>query len=196
MAKQTDRRYAALIVSTSEQFNHTVKQILAERRFAVMEVKKSASLARRELVSGSYDLVVIHAPLSDELGIEFVCDVEAKYDVEILMACPGEIAGDVSEQMVDKGVFVVPRPIEGYALEEKLRLACAVCDKKRELLEKIQAMEDKMEEQRLVNQAKWVLIDAKHMTESEAHRFIGKTAMNRCVSKKVIAKQILADLDD
>ena len=48
-----------------------------------------------------------------------------------------------------------------------------------------------MEEIRLVNQAKWALIEQQRMTESEAHRYIEKQAMDRCVSKKEIALQIL-----
>ena len=44
---------------------------------------------------------------------------------------------------------------------------------------------------RLVNRAKCLLIERKAMTEQEAHRWIEKQAMDRCVSRKVIAEQIL-----
>ena len=53
------------------------------------------------------------------------------------------------------------------------------------------AIEEKMEEIRLVNRAKWLLIGELNMTEQEAHRYIEKQAMDRCVSRKIIAEQIL-----
>ena len=48
-----------------------------------------------------------------------------------------------------------------------------------------------MEEIRIVNKAKWILIDREHMTEEEAHRYIEKTAMDMCVSKRTIAEKII-----
>ena len=50
-----------------------------------------------------------------------------------------------------------------------------------------------MEEIRIVNRAKWMLIDRLHLTEQEAHRMIEKRAMDRCVTRRVIAEEILAD---
>ena len=49
-----------------------------------------------------------------------------------------------------------------------------------------------MEEIRLVNRAKWLLIEELKMTEQEAHRYIEKQAMDRCVTKRVVAEQILS----
>ena len=57
--------------------------------------------------------------------------------------------------------------------------------------QKTASFEEKMAEIRLVNRAKCLLIERKAMTEQEAHRWIEKQAMDRCVSRKVIAEQIL-----
>lgn len=48
-----------------------------------------------------------------------------------------------------------------------------------------------MAEIRLVNRAKWLLIQQHGMTEAEAHHFIEKQAMDRCVKRKVIAEEII-----
>ena len=48
-----------------------------------------------------------------------------------------------------------------------------------------------MEDIRVVNKAKWFLIEQLKMTEQEAHRYIEKQAMDRCVTKRVIAENIL-----
>ena len=52
-------------------------------------------------------------------------------------------------------------------------------------------MDEKMEEIRLVNRAKWLLIEKLTMTESDAHRYIEKQAMDQCVSRREIAKGII-----
>ena len=43
-----------------------------------------------------------------------------------------------------------------------------------------------------MNRAKWLLIEELKMTEQEAHRYIEKQAMDRCVTKRVVAEQILS----
>ena len=53
------------------------------------------------------------------------------------------------------------------------------------------SIEEKMEEIRIVNRAKWLLISELKMDEQGAHRYIEKQAMDRCVSKKVIAEEII-----
>ena len=53
------------------------------------------------------------------------------------------------------------------------------------------SIEQKMEEIRIVNRAKWLLISELKMTEPEAHRYIEKQAMDLCTSKRVIAEDII-----
>lgn len=44
----------------------------------------------------------------------------------------------------------------------------------------------------LVAYAKLILENHYNMTEAEAHRFIGKSAMDNCVRRRVIAERIIA----
>ena len=58
--------------------------------------------------------------------------------------------------------------------------------------QKTASIEEKMEEIRIVNRAKWLLIEELKMSEKEAHRYIEKQAMDRCVTRRVIAEKILS----
>ena len=48
-----------------------------------------------------------------------------------------------------------------------------------------------MNEIRLVNRAKWLLISEVKMDEPSAHRYIEKQAMDRCISKREVAEEII-----
>ena len=52
-------------------------------------------------------------------------------------------------------------------------------------------IEEKMEEIRVVNRAKWILIRELKLDEPEAHRYIEKQAMDRCISKRIVAEEII-----
>ena len=52
-------------------------------------------------------------------------------------------------------------------------------------------LQEKMEEIRLINRAKWILIERQGMDEPRAHRFIEKQAMDRCVTRRAVAQEII-----
>lgn len=61
----------------------------------------------------------------------------------------------------------------------------------RQFEKKSLSIEEKMAEIRLVNKAKWLLISQLSMSEPEAHRYIEKQAMDRCVTRQTIAGEII-----
>ena len=61
----------------------------------------------------------------------------------------------------------------------------------RKFEKKTLSIEEKMEEIRLVNRAKWLLISELKMDEPDAHRYIEKQAMDRCVTRREVAEEII-----
>ena len=56
---------------------------------------------------------------------------------------------------------------------------------------RVESLETRMEEIKIVNRAKLILVERLKMSEPEAHRFIEKSAMDRCVKKREIAENII-----
>ena len=57
-------------------------------------------------------------------------------------------------------------------------------------------IEEKMEEIRLVNRAKWLLIECLSMTEADAHRYIEKTAMDTGSKRREVAESIIRTYEE
>ena len=93
---------------------------------------------------------------------------------------------------VNSGVMTLQKPTNPAIFSSTLRLLCATRERLRRMEQKTATLEEKMEEIRLVNRAKWILIDQLKMTENEAHKFIERQAMDRCVTRRTIAENILA----
>ena len=64
-------------------------------------------------------------------------------------------------------------------------------EKLRKTEKKTLSIEEKMEEIRIVNRAKWLLSSELKMDEQGAHRYIEKQAMDRCISKRIVAEEII-----
>lgn len=196
MDRKSDRQYSLLIVSASEQFNTLVKRAIPSSSFEVIDVRKSISHAQRELLSRKYDLVIVNAPLPDDMGVNFSLDVADRYSSAVLLVVPGEIYDDVSQHVIDLGIICAPKPINRITIERYIRHLCSDRDRVMRLEKKINSLDDKLNEMRIVNKAKWFLIANENMSEEEAHRYIGKQAMDRCMSKRIIAEEIIDKWSD
>ena len=90
---------------------------------------------------------------------------------------------------------MVRKPAPAGQIDKAIRFLTAVQNKMVRLKQKTRKVEEKLEESRAVNRAKLLLVEKKGFTEETAHKFIGKQAMNRRVSRKRIAQRIIEDLD-
>lgn len=185
------RRYSVLIVSASEKFNTALCTLLPAMRYhPITQVKEIAS-AQRLLSDMAYDFVIINTPLPDDFGTRFAIGLADKKNTVCLMFVKSEQYADVFDRVMSRGVFTLTKPSAPSAVRQALDFMAAARERLRCLEKKTATMEEKMADIRLANRAKWLLISHEHMTEDEAHKTIEKQAMDRCVTRRVIAEEIV-----
>ncbi len=194
--KASLRQNSFLIVSGSEQFDMVCKRVLADVRYTVADFQKSASAARRCIMERDYDVVIINAPLADEFGHELARDIALRGNASILVAAPSEVSDTIFDHVVNEGILVIGKPLPKARLEKIIRFMIATQNRMRRLEKKVQTVNEKMEENRLVSKAKLLLVERRHMTEDDAHRYIGKLAMDNGVSRRRVAEAILEETED
>ena len=188
---QAEHVYSVLLVSAQEKLNKMILPALSGGRYDPVTVVDSVAKAQRKLVDADYDLVIINAPLPDDFGRKFAVDVCSESERVAVMTVRSDMFDEIASSMTSKGVMVIKRPLDENRLDEMLGVMCSIRERLRRIKKKTQTLEEKMEEIRLVNRAKWALIKSCHMTEENAHRYIQKQAMDLCLSKKETAENIL-----
>jgi len=193
MLRDKDIQHSILIVSSSDRFALLVKKSL--KNYITIDIAKSSSFARRYILEKDYSLVVIDSPLPDETGEDLALDITERRDASVMLIAPEEISGFVMENAADHGILVIRKPAPAGQIDKAIRFLSAVQNKIARLKQETRKAEEKLEESRAVNRAKLLLVEKKGFTEESAHKFIGKQAMNRRVSRKRIAQRIIEDLD-
>ncbi len=183
--------YSVLIVSASDKFNSALSPLFSRGKFEPVVTVDTVAKARRRMVDEVYDLVVINAPLPDDFGRKLAVDICSGSDTVALILVKNDIYEELSAALSPHGVLVVKKPIEFASLSQLVDVMCSVRERLKGIKKKTMTLEEKMEEIRLVNRAKWALINACHMTEDDAHRYIQKQSMDLCLSKKETAENIL-----
>lgn len=188
----TERRYSVLLVSSSPKFNESMLALLSESRFYPVAAVSDVSSARRRLLESKYDIVIINAPLPDDFGTRLALNICDNSGTAVLLFVKAEHYPDINGRVSPFGVLVLPKPASSQTVSQSLQLLCGTRERLRRMEQKTASIEEKMEEIRIINRAKLLLMEQLKMTEKEAHRFIEKQAMDRCVTRITIAQSILS----
>ena len=183
--------YSMLIVSSSNNLNSALKSLFDERIYSPVHIVSSISAAKLAMNEREYDFLIINSPLHDEQGINYAIDLCFKSDVIVLLMVSSEIHDEIYSKVAPYGVYTLPKPTSRAILERALAWMISSRERIRRYENKNLSIEHKMEEIRLVNRAKWALISHYNMSEPDAHRYIEKLAMDRCVTRKEIADEII-----
>lgn len=182
---------SVLIVSASVKAEDYLRDILSGGSFAPVASAKSVSEAKRMQLENQYDIVIINTPLPDDFGIEFAEQLCEDSSVGVLLFVKNELFEQVSCKVEDYGVLTFSRPGSRQSITQAVRLIAATHNRLAAFERKAVKLEAKMKEIRLINRAKWLLIDRFNMSEAEAHKYIEKTAMDNCVKRGEIAENII-----
>lgn len=186
-----ERVYSVLNVSASEKLNTALLSMLPEARYTPVMTVGTIAEAERVRAERSFDFVLVNSPLPDGSGIDFAIDSGGRSDSVVLLFVRAEQYDSVRSKTSAAGVFTLSKPFSGSKLNFALDWMASTRERIRALNKNTISLEEKMEEIRLVNRAKWLLISELKMDESAAHRYIEKLAMDRCAAKRKVAEEII-----
>ena len=186
-----ERTYSVLVVSASEKFNTTAMTLLPMTDYWPVTTAKSIAEAKRKLLEQAYDIVLINAPLPDDFGMRLAIDTCNNSNAGVLLLVKSELYDDIYAKVVEYGVMTLSKPTSTQMVSQSLRVLCATRERLRKLEERQVSVDEKIEEIRLVNRAKWLLIECLSMTEADAHRYIEKQSMDLRISKREVAENII-----
>ena len=186
-----ERFYSILIVSATDSFTSAFADLLPETRYYPIHNVTSVSAAKRALAEKTFDFVIINAPLPDDVGTRFAIDTCTGKQSAVLLLAKNDIHDSVHDKVAEYGVFTLPKPTSKPTMIHALNWMESARERLRQFEKKSLSIEEKMAEIRLVNKAKWLLISELKMSEPDAHRYIEKQAMDRCIAKRAIAEEII-----
>lgn len=188
---KNDQSASVMVISQTDKAYNFLKRVMPQDQFYPIISMNSAGEAQRYLINRSVDIVVINAPLKDASSTELAIDISQNSGCGVLLMVKAEIYDHVTYQVENYGILTLSRPCTSKDIFQSLKLLLATQARLRKLERRTANLEEKMEEIRLVNRAKGLLMDHLKMTEAEAHRYIEKAAMDNCEKKSTIARNLI-----
>lgn len=186
-----ERVYSILIVSATDKFTSAFADLLPETRYSPVHTAASVNAAERILAEKTFDFVIINAPLPDDIGTRFAIDTCTSKQSAVLLLVKSDVHAGIHDKVAEYGVFTLSKPTSKPTMIHALNWMESARERLKQFEKKSLSIKEKMAEIRLVNKAKWILISELKMNEPDAHRYIEKQAMDRCITKQTIAEEII-----
>lgn len=147
-------------------------------------VPKGASL-ERALILHPADILVI----TDEAALSFAPTAYKKGCLAVLLLSDGDFD---RRACVELGVFCAA----WAQLQSVLPQLFAACGRLSRSRSEYAALRGKLDDARLINRAKLLLISRLKMSEDEAHRFLERSAMDGCMKLRTVAESIIRTYEE
>lgn len=180
-----------LIISGSEQAAALLTNLMKSYCSTQITVASSGNEARRLINRTEFDAAIISTPLPDEFGSDLAAAISERSSTGVLLICKADIADELSEKLEVCGVCVLAKPLNKTLFYHTLKMLQATRARMMNVMKEYSKLQTKIEEARLVNRAKCILIQYLKLTEPQAHRYIEKQAMDQRLSKTEVAQNIL-----
>lgn len=190
-----EMRMRVLIVSSNENTANDMKAFLLTEDILHITVCKHATKARRLALESSFDMILINYPLIDESDYALPLDFAEKSDASILIMSPTNHYDTIVERMEHVGIYVLAKPIQRQHLMQSLHFMVITQKRLQKMRSKSMNLSNKIQEIKLIDRAKCLLIEKEHLTELQAHRFLEKKAMDLQINRVQLAKKIIKKYD-
>jgi len=182
---------SVLIVSNTSATMQIISGLFISHPISRVVAAQSCTEARRNLLESEFDLIIIDSPLGDEFGDDFALHAAEYSSSGIIFLVDCSKLDDFGSILEDNGIFAIPKPVSPEFFNQAVKLLVA----SRRQLQKLEAenrkLQQKIEEVRMVDRAKCVLIQTLKMTEAQAHRYIEKQSMDLRLTRIAVAENVL-----
>lgn len=181
----------ALIVTKSEKSAGLFSEILSAASIEKIVVAASCAEARRLLMERDFGIIVVNAPLPDETGEALSRHIAQQGYSQVILMVASEYFDAVSAVCEDDGVLTIAKPINKSVFWSALKLARAAQSRLTRAQAENRKLKQKIDDIRIIDRAKCLLISHLNMHENDAHKHIERQAMDMRITKREVAERIL-----
>ncbi len=181
----------ALIISKTEASIKAAASLLDGGGWDEPICALSISDAERKISENDFQLILINAPLNEENGLSFACKCARRTKACVALVVRKDKYLDAFDMVSEHGVIVISKPVNVRLFKNLVEFSIAYRERLTESAVEAEKLKNELEEVKVVNRAKLLLMQCLSMSETQAHRYIEKQAMNRRTSKLKIAKQVI-----
>ncbi len=180
--------HTVLVVTKDTKISSLINAMLIAPLFET-QIVSDFNEARRLCGERNFNIVIVD--FAEGEGTDFAIDISDSLST-ILLLTPTQFFEQISYKVEGYGILTITSPFDQFYFYNMIKVAIAVQYKVQVLSSQTTKLKVKMEEIRVVNRAKMLLMQNLNMSETDAHHYLEKEAMDRCIKRTAVAEQIIA----
>lgn len=186
-----------IIISGNKSATETISDFIREAFGSTVRTAETASMARDIFNSDApCELALIFSPLPDETGTALAEYIIENTASNCIFIAKSETAEKLREHNEKSGIITISRPFNKSFLYQTIKIVEIAMNRSYKLYEETVRLEKKIDEIRLIDKAKFMLMQYRNMTETEAHSYLEQYAMNHRKRKSISASEIIDRINE
>ncbi|MBT3318369.1 MAG: ANTAR domain-containing protein [Clostridia bacterium] len=167
-----------------------IKYALQRNGYSV-DICTSSSEVLRRVRQGTPDILLINYDMPDMTGLETAAIIGDENICSVILLIKNEQRKLCIGQIEDYDITLHQKPINRIALLSTIDTVIQSRRRVQKLSKELKKLKRGMEERKIIDRAKGILMQAKSISEAEAYRRIQKMSMDSRVSMKDISQKII-----
>lgn len=180
-----------LLITNTDSSEGFIKELLMNASYNKIWTAYNYSDGTNLLDVHPFDLVIINAPMRDELGDRLAKYAAHRTYTSILFIARETVYAMNHDMLTKFGILCVKKPVAVKPFQQLLKVVESTCVQVSKLEKHKVECRERIDEIRLVDAAKWHLISQFNISESQATRTFELFAIDRKVSRLTAADLIL-----
>jgi response regulator NasT len=181
-----------IIIAAQNRVGVSVRNLLTTSLYDAVDIAASGNEAFRKAASMFPDLVITDYALTDMTGIELAKMLEDSRLCPVIIlanSAQSEYVDDLKGNTLD--IFCITKPLNEQLLNHTVSLVLKLTQKIRGYEHQVDELKHQLEDRKLIEKAKGILMSKFNMTEDDAYKEMRKKAMNAAKPLGQIAKTII-----
>lgn len=182
----------ALVISGNMDSADKICDMLMECGFQSAEKAADFSAANRLFSEKAYELTVVNMPASNIMyGCRETIEFSENQLCQVIVIVKDSCYDKAVSAFSPKGIYAIAKPLNSRIFSGAVKLIQTAADRMSFLYNENARLENKIDEIKVINRAKYILMETLEMSEAQAHRYIEKQAMDLRKTKYSIAEDVL-----
>jgi two-component system, response regulator PdtaR len=179
-----------MIAVSDKEAAHKIKHVLSRAGYHITDVCASGNEAIRRVRLTPPDILLINFEMNDINGLD-VAKIVGDENLCSVVLMLGSVQRDhAMASIADNDITLLLKPLNKLALLNTMDVVLQNRDRMAKLSRKLEKAKEDLENRKLIEKAKGILMRKKYISEGEAYRRIQKMSMDNRVSMRQVAEQI------
>lgn len=184
-----------LVISNHKETRTLFNKLAAMSNYSAPIYETSLSQAKMRLNNEHFDLVAIQTPLKDEFGTASARQMASLHHLPVLLFVNPELYDQTLYQVNENSVYVFSSTTGLLEIYQSIMMIDKMNDMIAKLEAKLAREKQKARDEKTIARCKLMLIENYRWSEEKAHHYIEKVAMDHSMTKVLVSKTLLSQME-